>query len=724
MLTFDREVDAVVVGAGPSGAAAAFHLASAGRSVVLLDKHTFPRDKSCGDGVTRDAVCMLAEIGILPELSWSQKIRGARLFMRGQGSRDFGYPPGLSDPDFGLVVPRYQLDALLCRRAVAAGAELWEEASARQLLYEEGRVAGVEVVHGGAAKRLRARATIAADGVSSRLARQAGLVSDNPAEVGFAIRGYYSGVEGLTDLLEFYMPLLDSSSRHLLPSYGWVFPAGPGAVNIGVGVFRREHGANVRRLMERFVATLMAEDRRFCDMRPSGGWLGAPLRFDFAAERCMTGGLLLVGDAAGLISPFTGEGISYALSSARVAARVIHESITKNGEGPLDLADYARQLSATHAAYFDAGRHASRKYLLIWQVLEATFHSERPLFALCRRAALFPEGLGRPAGVEDLSPLLSLPTHRLTRDLEAITGLLTQAVRQDWPVLARVAQLGERDVAGLFRPALLLLIAFYAGSGREENAHLVGAAIELGHVAGLAHASVVEDAAAPQNNPTNWGNLIALGMADFLLSKAYQLASMAGPVFAAAITDAVGAMTTARMTELRFARRLDLNGPGQLDAVGRKTGPFFEVPCRLGALCGGLPADQQDALGRYGRDLGIAFQLVNEILELTGNEDPLGTTAADSLRDGTYSVPIRWAAAQASDAAADLRALLAAGILSSGEVQEVHRLVLQTDAVAQVTALAALARDRAQAAAQSVKDPAIQQVLCSLAESAFNRLSR
>src|SRR5690349_7430348 len=109
------DAEVIVVGAGPAGSSAAYHLARAGRRVLLLERHRFPRDKSCGDGLTRFAVRALAEMGVLPELEGAQVVDGLRIEMRGRGNRVFRYPRELPPPSSGLVVPRLRLDEVLCR---------------------------------------------------------------------------------------------------------------------------------------------------------------------------------------------------------------------------------------------------------------------------------------------------------------------------------------------------------------------------------------------------------------------------------------------------------------------------------------------------------------------------------------------------------------------------------------------------------------------------------
>ena len=256
------------------------------------------------------------------------------------------------------------------------------------------------------------------------------------------------------------MPLTDPTDRYILPSYGWVFPTSPTTANIGVGVFERGHGVSVRELMDRFLNDLKGTGDRFRTMRPVGNWRGAPLNFAFQPERCVAPGLVLVGDAAGLISPFTGEGISYALESGKLAAEAIHRNLREDGATP-DLSDYTLMLEKRYSGYFEMGRHSARRYIFFWHVLESTFHNDRPLFQLVRKAALFPEVIGESSPsqlLDDVSGLIDRGGLQVREELLAVGEILLHSIRKDWPFLARLSASGHGDPGVPFRPALLLLL--------------------------------------------------------------------------------------------------------------------------------------------------------------------------------------------------------------------------------------------------------------------------
>lgn len=652
------DADVIVVGAGPGGSSAAYHLALAGLKVLLLDRYRFPRDKSCGDGLTRFTCGLLAEMGLLQKLPESPISRGGRVFMRGRGQRDFRYPAHLAEPAAGTVVPRVVLDELICRHAVAAGAELREETNVSRLVYSDGVVVGVEATRGGVSQELRARVVLAADGATSRLAYQAGLVATPHDQLGYAIRGYYSGVKGMTDLLEIYMPLSDQTDRYVLPSYGWVFPTSLTTANIGVGLTHRDRRANVKEVFERFLAQLR-EEARFAGMQLEGEWRGAPLRFDFAPERCTAPGLILVGDAAGLISPFTGEGIGYALESGRLAATTITQGLAADPDGPLDLAPYSQALARKFAGYFETGRESARRHQLIWHVLDSTFESERPLFEICRQAALFPEGLGQSYTselFEDVSHCFEARGDAASQrvleaqvrgDLVAVNETLIDSVRRDWPFLARLfANAG--GVSGIpFRPALLLLLSARALRPGAAPLVPVSAAVELGYVAAFCQTSVVDDPtngeATREGRVANWGNMFSLMVGDFLLSKTYLLAAEVGETVTRTVCAALGLACEGHAAALRNAYNPFLTPEESLEILGKKAATLFELPCTLGAELAGADARELAALGEYGRCLGLAHQLVDDFLGPEGRVSQLGRALECDIPQGIYSYPIVFA---------------------------------------------------------------------------------
>ncbi|WP_433473284.1 geranylgeranyl reductase family protein [Spirillospora sp. CA-142024] len=296
--------DVIVVGAGPAGSAAATHLARSGLDVLVLEKTSFPREKICGDGLTPRAVRELKALGI--DITGPGWLRNKGIRLIGAGRRlELPWPDG-----FGLTRTRTDLDEILARQAVSAGATLLENTKATGPLLADGRVKGVRTANG----NHEARLVIAADGVSSRLAIALGLRPRRDRPIGIAGRRYFRSPRHDDEYLEAWLDLAPAG-------YGWVFGMGDGTCNVGVALLRSEH-PDYHRLCTRWLTSLPAS-WGFTEENATGPLRGAALPMGFSRRPHYLPGLLLAGDSGGMVNPSNGEGIAYALEAGRIAAEVI-----------------------------------------------------------------------------------------------------------------------------------------------------------------------------------------------------------------------------------------------------------------------------------------------------------------------------------------------------------------------------------------------------------------
>jgi menaquinone-9 beta-reductase len=239
------EADVIVVGAGPGGSAAAYHLASRGLDVVLLEKTRFPREKVCGDGLTPRAVAQLLKMGVDTSESagWIRN-RGLRV-VADDIAIELDWPELQAFPNYGLTRTRLDFDQILADRAVAAGASLECGVKVTAPVFDlAGRVCGVTAVKDGEQLTYRAPLVIAADGVSGRLALALGLKRDEKRPMGVAVRQYYkSPAKHDDEYLESWLALRTAAEPDVLqPGYGWIFGLGDGRVNVGLGVLNSSEG--------------------------------------------------------------------------------------------------------------------------------------------------------------------------------------------------------------------------------------------------------------------------------------------------------------------------------------------------------------------------------------------------------------------------------------------------------------------------------------------------
>jgi geranylgeranyl reductase family protein len=355
------EADVIVVGAGPAGATTAFYLAQSGLDVLLLEKSRFPREKVCGDGLTPRAVKALVGMGIKvgEQDGW---VRNKGLRVIGAGLRlEMPWPELSSYPGYGLVRTRHDMDEALARRAEQAGARLLEGVTVTGPVRHErtGRITGVVArPEGGDERRYAARVVVAADGNSSRLSVAMGLRKRDDRPLGVAVRTYYKSPRHDDDYLESWLDLWDGD--RLLPGYGWIFGMGDGTSNVGLGLLNTSAAfghTDYHALLRKWLKGMPA-DWGFTEENRTAPIRGAALPMGFNRTPHYHQGLLLVGDAGGMVNPFNGEGIAYAMESGEILARTITQALARSRRADTErvLAGYPHALSQEYGGYYTLGR--------------------------------------------------------------------------------------------------------------------------------------------------------------------------------------------------------------------------------------------------------------------------------------------------------------------------------------------------------------------------------
>ena len=360
--------DVVIVGAGPGGSAAAAHLARRGRDVVILDKTEFPRDKVCGDGLTPRVVRELLDLGLVDEATgradgWATqqglRIHGGRTMM------ELPWPELDDWPAWGATSSRRVFDATIARTAAASGARLTTGVSVTGPVWRdatEARVAGVawrrEDEDGHVTEGVvYAPVVIAADGPGSIMAKRLGVERRPSRPMAVGVRTYYRSHRFDDDWISSYLNLTDADGG-LLSGYGWIFPLDDGTLNVGLGLIstsRDFQSTNYRHMLKSWADSQeMQEDWGTTPENHVGPILTGPIPMGFNRVPLHQRGVLLVGDAGGMVNPFNGEGISYAMEAGQLAADIIDHALTTRRTADLDRFD--AELRQRWGGYYQLGK--------------------------------------------------------------------------------------------------------------------------------------------------------------------------------------------------------------------------------------------------------------------------------------------------------------------------------------------------------------------------------
>lgn len=333
------DCDVLIAGGGPSGSALAFHLAKKGIKVIVVEAEKFPRDKVCGDGVSPIALAELDKMGIpqTRKFAKANEVKKVGLFLKNDQVLI-----NLSKPEHlryhARIIPRIELDAMIFEAAKKVGATYLEES--RVLKYNiTPSAAWVTVKNNREQHLIKAKLLVGADGSQSTIARQlhGSKPSDDYQLLG--LRAYYNNVNGPTDRVDIYF------SEEGFPGIFWMFPKGKNDANVGMAMISQtfpHKPSHIKKLLTDHIATHPEIAKRIGKGTLEAKMDGWPIRFFNPSQKLGDNRILLVGEAAGLINPLSGDGIQYALLSSRWAAETVEACVTADDFSETALSSYSK----------------------------------------------------------------------------------------------------------------------------------------------------------------------------------------------------------------------------------------------------------------------------------------------------------------------------------------------------------------------------------------------
>lgn len=394
-MTMDKHYDIIIVGGGPAGTSAALYAHKMGLKTIILDKNTFPRDKICGDALSGKSVKYMRDLGVLDQVANLNGSTIRRITFGSPSHKQFDIhlnnPQNKGDIKEGYVIPREIYDNFLFEKAKEV-TEIIENFNVNDLLYENNKIIGISGKHKKEVHQIYAPLILGCDGAKSTIARKLGFHTEDQENTAIAIRCYYEGVKGLTDQIELHFV------DEVLPGYFWLFPAGDNIANIGLGLskkFAKKDERKLSQILDEVTASPYFKDR-FSDAKKLEKPKGWSLPLGRIQRPSYGDGFMLLGDAAGLIDPFTGEGIGNAMASAKFAVEVASEAKKNN--------DYSKDV-------------LSKYHKLVWDELGSELRTSTKLQNLSNYRTLLNIVINKASRNKDIQDIIS--------------GMLTKEISKD-----------------------------------------------------------------------------------------------------------------------------------------------------------------------------------------------------------------------------------------------------------------------------------------------------
>lgn len=626
------DAEVVVVGAGPSGSVAAATLAELGRDVLVVDQSKFPRDKPCGDGLTHSAVVMLEELGLRSLVEEGQRVEDCRIVVGHGAERKGWYQPPAREPRsrFMRTVPRRTLDLALLDAALERGAR-FKRARVDGPVFEGGAARGVRLSDADGGGWIGARAVIGADGATSRMRRESGIGGERSGPSVYAVRQYFTTTESLDPVFDVYVPLTYEGG--LLAGYGWVFPIADRRANIGVAYYSPPTGrprARIREVLSAFTEELRdRESDRLGSLSEPSPPFGAPIAVQFSADGCQRENLILCGEAALAADPLTGEGISFAMGSGRAAAHVA-DGVLRSTRTP------------------QVGRLVGRRFPRLGQNLgllarigvgaadgfKLAEGEQQSMVQAVRRVTAGPpeEPSNETTDVRELLSRDAACADALDRVNERLLDSLQTSFPFGFETLEREVRAGGGPVAA----ACAIGVARACRDDLGEATIAVAASAEL---VALVDRCLPRLSSRVDSDIAWLNNAMALLLGDLALTAALRTTPAAHARFAREIGAAIQRIAEGEMVDAedRFDVERTVERCGT--ALDARAGTFMSLAARLGALAAGM-AGELDSWARFGRELGVAYQISEEIRELTLGDEPTRKRPGSDLRAGIYTLPV------------------------------------------------------------------------------------